>query len=83
LREKFNLNWPLYDGRFLRRYPSPALRGQHEREVTRSDWHKEPFVIASSQLMRRRERQIARLPLFAPIQVQCWGDFSGGVVASG
>ncbi len=25
--------------------------------MARGDWHQEPFVIASSQLMRRRERQ--------------------------
>ena len=56
LREKFNLNWPIYDGRKLVRYPSPALRGQHEREVGRSEWHREPVVIASSHLMRRRDR---------------------------
>ena len=42
LREKFNLNWPIYDGRKLVRYPSPALRGANEREVDRSEWHKEP-----------------------------------------
>ena len=56
LREKFNLNWPIYDGRKLLRYPSPALRGNHEREITRSEWHTEPAVIASSHLMRRRDR---------------------------
>ncbi len=56
LREKFNLNWPIYDGRKLVRYPSPALRGRHEREVGRSDWHREPVVIASSHLLRRRDR---------------------------
>ncbi len=28
LREKFNLNWPIYDGRQLVRYSSPALRGR-------------------------------------------------------
>ena len=56
LREKFNLNWPIYDGRKLVRYPSPALRGNHEREVDRNEWCIEPVVIASSQLMRRRER---------------------------
>ncbi len=56
LREKFNLNWPIYDGRKLVRYPSPALRGENEREVDRSEWHKEPIVIASSHLMRRRDR---------------------------
>ena len=56
LREKFNLNWPIYDGRKLVRYPSPALRGKNEREVDRNEWHKEPIVIASSHLMRRRDR---------------------------
>ena len=56
LREKFNLNWPIYDGRKLVRYPSPALRGQHQREVDRNEWHREPVVITSSHLMRRRER---------------------------
>ncbi|MYK32342.1 MAG: helicase, partial [Boseongicola sp. SB0670_bin_30] len=56
LREKFNLNWPIYDGHKMVRYPSPALRGKHEREVDREGWLKEPVVIASSQLMRRRDR---------------------------
>ena len=56
LREKFNLNWPIHDGRKLVRYPSPALRGRHERAVDRSGWHREPVVIASSRLMRRRDR---------------------------
>ena len=56
LREKFNLNWPIYDGHKMVRYPSPALRGKHEREVDRDRWHNEPAVIASSQLMRRRDR---------------------------
>ena len=56
LREKFNLNWPIYRGGRLTRYPSPALRGRHEREVGREDWHREPVVIVSSQLMRRNDR---------------------------
>ena len=56
LREKFNLNWPIYDGRKLVRYPSPALRGQHKREVDRNEWHREPVVITSSHLMRRHDR---------------------------
>ena len=56
LREKFNLNWPIYDGHKLVWHPSPALSEQHEREVDRDDWHKEPVVIASSHLMRRRAR---------------------------
>ena len=61
LREKFNLNWPIYDGRKLVRYPSPSLRGQHEREVARSEWHREPVVITSSHLMRRHDRAGALL----------------------
>ena len=56
LREKFNLNWPIYDGRNLVRYPSPALRGRYRVEAGRHRWHEEPAVIASSHLMRRRER---------------------------
>ena len=56
LREKFNLNWPIYDGGKLTWYPSPALRGRHERDAGREDWHREPAVIASSQLMRRSDR---------------------------
>ena len=61
LREKFNLNWPIYDGGKLVRYPSPALRGAHERVVARDRWHEEPVVIASSHLMRRHDRAAALL----------------------
>ena len=56
LREKFNLNWPIYDGRQLVWYASPALRGSERRPVGPDAWHAEPVVIASSQLMRRRAR---------------------------
>ena len=56
LREKFNLNWPIYDGQKLIWYPSPALRGNNERSVEKDSWHKEPVVITSSQLMRRQNR---------------------------
>ena len=56
LREKFNLHWPIYDGRHLVRYPSPAWRGRHRTEADRNRWHEEPAVIASSHLMRRRDR---------------------------
>ena len=66
LREKFNLNWPIYDGRKLVRYPSPALRGEHERNVERDRWHEEPVVIASSHMARRRERADALLADAAP-----------------
>ena len=56
LREKFNLNWPIYDGKRLVWYPSPAMRG-HDWQLVESDkWHTQPFVIASSQLMRRESR---------------------------
>ncbi len=66
LREKFNLNWPIYDGRKLVWHPSPALNQQHEREVDRDDWHKEPVVIASSHLMRRHDRAAPLLEDAAP-----------------
>ncbi len=56
LREKFNLNWPIYDGSRMVWYPSPALRGSIERDVEPEQWHREPVVIASSQLMRRGDR---------------------------
>ena len=56
LREKFNLNWPIYDDGKLSRYPSKAIGDDSSREVGTSEWHTEPVVLASSQLMRRRER---------------------------
>ena len=56
LREKFNLNWPIYDGRRLTRYPSPALAGASVRETDRTHWHEEPAIIVSSHLMRRADR---------------------------
>ena len=56
LREKFNLNWPIYDGRKLVWYPSPAWRGHNERVVGPHHWHREPVVIASSHLIRRSDR---------------------------
>lgn len=57
LREKFNLDWPIYDGDALVWQATPAHRDGVAKPVSRQDWHKEPFVIASSHLMRRRERQ--------------------------
>ncbi|WP_407530868.1 DEAD/DEAH box helicase [Methylobacterium oryzisoli] len=57
LREKFNLNWPIYDGAKLCWLPSPATRGQTEKPVSREEWHREPAVIVSSHLVRRGERQ--------------------------
>jgi SNF2 family DNA or RNA helicase len=56
LREKFNLNWPVYDGQKLCWYPSPSMRGRDVVPTTATEWHKQPFVITSSQLMRRENR---------------------------
>lgn len=56
LREKFNLNWPIYDGHRLQWQPSPAEPLGRTEPVTRTRWHEQPFVIASSHLMRRRDR---------------------------
>ncbi|MXY68847.1 MAG: helicase [Acidobacteriia bacterium] len=56
LREKFNLNWPIYDGRALRRYETHSVGGQAKHESPTRLWHEEPVVIASSQLMRRADR---------------------------
>ncbi len=57
LREKFNLNWPIYDGAKLCWLPSPAMQDQFEKVVSRDEWHREPFVIVSSHLVRRGDRQ--------------------------
>lgn len=57
LREKFGLNWPIYDDGKLWWYPSPAVRGREARSVSRDDWHNEAVVIASSHLMRRKDRE--------------------------
>lgn len=57
LREKFNLNWPIYDGQKLTWYRSPAREHDYERPVSRQEWHREPFVIMSSHLARRLDRQ--------------------------
>ena len=49
-------NWPIYDGQRLCWYPSPGLQGEAQRAVGPKDWHREPCVLASSHLMRRRDR---------------------------
>ncbi len=66
LREKFNLNWPVYDKGELTWHPSPAWRGGNVRRVDDDRWHEEPAVIASSHLMRRRDRRQALLEDAAP-----------------
>jgi hypothetical protein len=66
LREKFNLNWPIYDGHRLEWYESPALRGKNLKSVDLDKWHEEPIVLASSQLMRRTDRAREILEKAAP-----------------
>jgi SNF2 family DNA or RNA helicase len=56
LREKFNLNWPIFDGQKLTWYPSPAMRGRDVSLSNRDTWHQQPVVIASSHLLRRSDR---------------------------
>ncbi len=57
LREKFNLSWPIYDESKLLWLTARALPARTPEPIDRSDWHKQPFVIASSHLMRRGDRQ--------------------------
>jgi SNF2 family DNA or RNA helicase len=61
LRDKFNLNWPIYDGQALRWYDCRARGGDVERQVAADAWHREPVVLASSHLMRRKDRAAALL----------------------
>lgn len=56
LYEKFNLNVPRYDGQKLVWKRTHGWQGPYERKVERDAWHREPLVIASSHLMRRRDR---------------------------
>lgn len=56
LREKFALDWPLYDGKAMRRY-DVATQQYIDTPVSRASWHEEPFIIMSSHLARRRDRR--------------------------
>ncbi len=56
LYEKFNLNIPIYDGQRLFWRKTHGAGGPLERKVGRVEWHKEPLVLCSSHLMRRRDR---------------------------
>jgi superfamily II DNA or RNA helicase len=57
LREKFALDWPIYTGKSLV-WQRTCLRPNGEsRPVGRDSWTAEPFVLVSSHLMRRRDRQ--------------------------
>lgn len=61
LREKFNLNWPIYDGHRLRWAKTPLHPKGREESVSASEWHHQDIVIASSQLMRRVDRKVELL----------------------
>ncbi|MCG3169758.1 MAG: RNA polymerase-associated protein RapA [Pseudomonadales bacterium] len=56
LREKFNLDWPIYDGHVLRWQSSQAQPEGRELTVSRAEWHRQPAVIVSSHLLRRSDR---------------------------
>jgi ERCC4-related helicase len=56
LYEKFNLNVPIYDGATLRWRAAYGWTGPLERAVRRHEWQTEPVVLASSFLMRRKDR---------------------------
>lgn len=56
LYEKFGLHVPLYDGKHLVWRPVPGYTGPLEREVGRKGFADEQIVIASSHLMRRKDR---------------------------
>jgi superfamily II DNA or RNA helicase len=61
LYEKFNLNVPLYDGGELIWRKTHGWEGPTQKAVSREEWHREPIVICSSQLMRRRDREFELL----------------------
>ena len=69
LREKFNLDWPIYDGKALRWLPSPVREVLGEPDSAGSAWHEQPAVIVSSQLMRRQERAAVLLEEAEPWDV--------------
>lgn len=56
LRDKFNLNWPIYDGHHLQWARTPLSNEPAEKEVSRNTWHQEPCVLVSSHLVRRTDR---------------------------
>ncbi len=56
LFEKFNLDVPIYDGQKLILRGAYERQGPGERKVEADQWHKEPFVLCSSHLMRRQDR---------------------------
>ena len=57
LYEKFNLNVPIYNGKELVWRRLHADEEPREQTVSQGEWHKQPFVLASSHLVRRKDRQ--------------------------
>lgn len=57
LREKFGLDWPTYTGSALEWQATNARPGGICRSVSREDALREPFLLVSSHLMRRNDRQ--------------------------
>lgn len=57
LYEKFNLLVPIYTGKSLCWPDYHHRTGPLEQPVARDQWAKQPLVLVSSHLMRRRERQ--------------------------
>ena len=58
LREKFALDWPIYTGNSLEWQATPLRPHGESKPVERSQWTvAAPCVLASSHLLRRRDRQ--------------------------
>ena len=57
LYEKFNLNVPIYTGKQLVWRKLPFAAEPKQLPVSQHDWSRQPFVLASSHLVRRKERQ--------------------------
>ncbi|MFV1964315.1 MAG: DEAD/DEAH box helicase, partial [Pirellulaceae bacterium] len=56
LYEKFNLDVPIYDGHKLSWRKTHGREKPIERKVGCGEWSREPIVLCSSHLMRRRDR---------------------------
>ncbi|MFB3785975.1 MAG: DEAD/DEAH box helicase [bacterium] len=56
LYEKFNLNVPIYTGSKLIWRKTHGWQDSTEKKAGRQEWHQEPFVLCSSQLLRRKDR---------------------------
>ena len=57
LYEKFNLLVPIYTGSSLAWPEHHARSTPLEQKIGRSEWTKQPLVLVSSHLMRRKDRQ--------------------------